>query len=165
MVAVHAFARHGSFLVGLVVTDGLGAQGEGSRTIEVGNRATIVESTSPQALLRVNASDSTTFQVGAFDPDGDPLTYAWTVNGVPSGGSSTSYEFARNQTGTYVVKVIVSDGSATTDFQWVVEVHERNAPAGSPWSLTSVASLGIAVGVLLAAVLLVIILIHRRRSR
>ncbi|HWM53191.1 MAG TPA: PKD domain-containing protein, partial [Thermoplasmata archaeon] len=165
MVAVHAFADHGLFVVGLVVTDDLNAHSEVSRTIEVGNRAPVIESTSPQASLLVNKSASTTFQVGAFDPDGDSLTFTWTVNGVPVGGSSTSYEFARNQTGPYVIKVIVSDGSATTDFQWIVEVHERNAPAGSPWSLTSVASMGIAVGVLLAALLLVIILIHRRRSR
>ena len=164
-VVVHAFADHGSFTVGLVVTDDLGAQNQATMAIEVGNRAPIVESTSPQDSLVVNASESTTLQVGAFDPDGDPLTYTWTVDGVAAGGSSPSFEFVRSETGTFVVKVVVSDGSATTDFQWVVEVQERNAPAGSPWSLTSVASIGIAVGVLLAALLIVILLIHRRRSR
>src|SRR5437870_9086966 len=35
--------------------------------------------------------------------------------------SSPSFEFVRNETGTFVVKVVVSDGSATTDFQWVVD--------------------------------------------
>ena len=106
-----------------------------------------------------------TFQVGAYDPDGDPLTYVWTVDGTPAGGSSPSFALARNGTGTFLVRVVVSDGSATTEFQWVVEVRERTAPAGSPFSLTSVAFIGIAVGVLLAALLIVILLIHRRRSR
>src|SRR5207249_3018222 len=72
MVAVHAFADHGSFLVGLVVTDDLAAHNEVFKTFEVGNRAPVIESTSPQASLLVNASESTTFQVGAYDPDGDP---------------------------------------------------------------------------------------------
>ena len=165
MVAVHAFADHGSFLVGLVVTDDLAAHNEVFKTFEVGNRAPVIESTSPQASLLVNASESTTFQVGAYDPDGDPLTYVWTVDGTPAGGSSPSFALARNGTGTFLVRVVVSDGSATTEFQWVVEVRERTAPAGSPFSLTSVAFIGIAVGVLSAALLLVLLMIRRRRSR
>ncbi|TLY38686.1 MAG: PKD domain-containing protein, partial [Nitrospirae bacterium] len=58
-VVVHAFADHGSFAVGLIVTDDLGAHGQATMTIEVGNRAPIVESTSPQDSLVVNASEST----------------------------------------------------------------------------------------------------------
>ncbi len=164
-IVIHAFTGHGFFAVHLVVTDDLGTHNETTRTIEIGNRAPVIESASPDAALIVNASESMTFRVGAFDPDGDPLTYTWTVNGVPVGGSSPSYEFVRNETGTFDVKVVVSDGSATADFQWVVEVRQRTAPGGSSWSLTSVAVIGIAVGVPLVVLLLVALMIRRRRSR
>ena len=146
------------------MTDDLGAYNETTRTIEIGNRGPIIESATPPASLMLNTSESTTFQVGAFDPDGDPLTYAWTVNGVPVGGSSSAYEFGRNETGTFVVKVVVSDGSASADFQWVVEVRARSAPAGPTWSFATVSLAGIAVGVPVVLLLFIVLMIRRRRS-
>ena len=110
-------------------------------------------------------SESTTFRVTASDPDGDPITYTWTVDGVPVGGSSPSYEFVRDGTGTFVVKVVVSDGSASSDFQWVVEVRERTVPPPSNWSSTSIAIVGTAVGAPLVVLLFVAFLVLRRRSR
>ena len=164
VTTLHAFAGHGSFAVRLNVTDDLGAYNETTRTIEIGNRGPIIESATPPASLMLNTSESTTFQVGAFDPDGDPLTYAWTVNGVPVGESSSAYEFGRNETGTFVVKVVVSDGSASADFQWVVEVRARSAPAGPTWSFTAVSLAGIAVGVPVVVLLFIVLMIRRRRS-
>ena len=164
VTTLHAFAGHGSFAVRLNVTDDLGAYSETTRTIEIGNRGPIIESATPPASLMLNTSESTTFQVGAFDPDGDPLTYAWTVNGVPVGESSSAYEFGRNETGTFVVKVVVSDGSASADFQWVVEVRARSAPAGPTWSFATVSLAGIAVGVPVVLLLFIVLMIRRRRS-
>jgi len=164
IVALHAFAAHGSFAVRLIVTDDLGLYNETTKTIQVGNRGPVIESTSPQPAVIVNASESTTFQVGAFDPDGDALTYAWTVNGVSVAGTSPSYEFLRNETGTFLVKVVVSDGFSSANYEWVVEVRERATPAGPTGPFTSVALLGIAVGVPFVVLLLIVLMIRRRRS-
>ncbi len=164
IVALHAFAAHGSFAVRLIVTDALGLYNETTKTIQVGNRGPVIESTSPQPAVIVNASESTTFQVGAFDPDGDALTYAWTVNGVSVAGTSPSYEFLRNETGTFLVKVVVSDGFSSANYEWVVEVRERATPAGPTGPFTSVALLGIAVGVPFVVLLLIVLMIRRRRS-
>src|SRR5207245_6745057 len=79
---LHAFVDHGSFTVRLVVTDDLGAQNETTQTMVIGNRAPAIESTSPQTPLVANLSESLRFHVSAVDPDGDALTYTWTVSGV-----------------------------------------------------------------------------------
>ena len=164
VVALHAFAGHGSFAVRLLVTDDLGATNGTMKMIQVGNRAPIIESTSPPATLTVNVSEAATLQVNVFDPDGDPLTYTWTVNGVPVAGSSPSYEFVHNETGTFAVNVTVSDGFTSANYQWVIEVRQRSAPGGPPWSLTSIAFIGIAFGVAFVILLLVLLMIRRRRS-
>jgi glucose/arabinose dehydrogenase/PKD repeat protein len=162
---LHAFVRHGLFTVRLVVTDDLGAQNETTQTMVIGNRAPVIDYASPQTPLVANVSESLTFQLNAADPDGDALTYTWTVNGVSVSESSPSYAFVRNATGTYVIKVVVSDGSANASFQWVVEVRERAAPPVSPWSVTSIALIGGALGVALVVLLLVVLMVRRRRSR
>ncbi len=162
---LHAFVRHGLFTVRLVVTDDLGAQNETTQTMVIGNRAPAIDYASPQTPLVANVSESLTFQVSAVDSDGDALTYTWTVSGVSVTESSPSYDFVRNATGTYVIKVVVSDGSANASFQWVVEVRERAALPGSPWSVTSIVLIGGAVGVTFVVLLLVILMVRRRRSR
>jgi hypothetical protein len=49
----------------------------------------------------------------ARDPDNGPapLTYSWTVDGVPLAGSSASRLFTCNQAGTFEIAATVSDGS------------------------------------------------------
>jgi glucose/arabinose dehydrogenase/chitodextrinase len=124
-----------TFTVRLTVADDLGAQGARERTVGIGNRPPQIASTSPQPASLANVAESTTFMVSAFDPDGDPLTYTWSVDGVPAGVSSRQFDFAGREVGTFLVKVVVSDGSATVDFEWTVEV--RAPPAEPPWVVAS----------------------------
>lgn len=49
-----------------------------------------------------------TLRSTASDPDGRPLTYKWTVNGQPTGGSTADLEFTPDRPGDYVIEVEVS---------------------------------------------------------
>lgn len=159
-VVVHTYTRHGTFATHLVVTDDLGSHDESTKTVDVGNRPPAIVSTSPQAAMVVNRSEPMTFQVNASDSDGDSLTYAWTVNGISVGGGSPTYRFVPSEVGTFVVKVVVSDGSATVSFEWVIEVRDRVTSSGFPWSLAP-----IGIGGMASVVALIGILLRRRGSR
>jgi len=115
--------------VHLVVTDDLGATGEMVKAVEIGNRRPAIVSASPGPGVVLDPWTNQTFVVVASDPDGDPLTYLWTVDDTAVGSSSPKYEFVRDRPGTYVVRVVVSDGTASVDFAWSVAVRVR---ASSP---------------------------------
>jgi hypothetical protein len=61
------------------------------------------------------------FTISGSDPDGDPLTYTWRVNGAAVGGNANGYDFSAAP-GTYVVNVTVSDGSLSVSREWTVTV-------------------------------------------
>ena len=59
---------------------------------------------------------------GSFDPDGDPLTYAWSLLSVPQGSSAEIAEPTESNTvfiadcvGIYTVSLIVSDGALESE--------------------------------------------------
>lgn len=82
----------------------------------------------------------------ASDADGDTLSYAWTVtkNGAPFASTPT---FTPNDNGTYVVSVVVSDGSSTaTDAKTVTVSNVAPVIAGVAGPATSL-SLGTAATV------------------
>ena len=84
-------------------------------TFELANRA-------PVARIVVDDntdSDYRTFWVSgttSSDPDGDPLTYSWVVNGgTPSTSTASEYKVTfPNGPGTYQVQLTVSDGEKTS---------------------------------------------------
>jgi len=121
----HVYEANGTFTVHLVVMDNLGGTGEMVKAIGIGNRRPTIVSASPGPTVVLDASMAQTFVVVASDPDGDPLTYRWTVDDAAVGSSSPTYEFLQNRPATYVVRVVVSDGSATADFVWSVAVRVR----------------------------------------
>ncbi len=47
----------------------------------------------------------------ASDPAGHPLTYAWKLNGSPSGTNSADFSFTPNNAGDFTVEVTVSDST------------------------------------------------------
>jgi uncharacterized protein YfaS (alpha-2-macroglobulin family) len=81
----------------------------------------------------VTQGDSVTLTATASDPNGDALTYAWTVNGQSVTNNQATFEFGstgRNP-GSYTVQVTVTDVdgmSANCQFTVVVNQKPNNPP-------------------------------------
>jgi hypothetical protein len=119
----------GTYLVRLTVSDSLGAASTAVVTITAAastNRPPIAnagpdQSVNAGATVRLNGSLSR-------DPDGTPLTFAWTLRtpsgstGSLSGASTSRPSFVASQTGTYTARLTVSDGSLGATDSVVVRV-------------------------------------------
>src|SRR5207245_1583493 len=130
--ATHAYTDNGTFTVRLTVTDDLGGLDTTAVSIDIGNRAPTILAASPHAGFVLPLDGTQTLVVVASDPDGDPLTYAWTVDGLPMNASSSSYEFVGSNVGSHVVRVLVSDGFAHVGFAWSIDVRTPPQPAQLP---------------------------------
>ncbi|MFO7688998.1 MAG: Ig-like domain-containing protein, partial [Cryobacterium sp.] len=102
-----------------VISDGRGGTSSATVTVTVtaGNRAPVANAGPDQSVylgdaIVLNGS-------GSSDPDGDPVTYLWTVQSAPPGvavGFSPSTTVANptitvSATGLYVLRLVVNDGS------------------------------------------------------
>lgn len=64
----------------------------------------------------------------ASDPNGDPISYNWTLNGVSSGlivgaGASITFTGSAGNVGSNKIAVTVSDGTQSDSYEWTVEVN------------------------------------------
>ena len=94
-------------------------------------RAPVISSASPTPALAAVGGNSFSFSVQASDPDGNPLTCLWSVNGQPvSGvfGATYSLQLPVSASGVYIVSVAVTDGSRVTQTNWTINVAARHAP-------------------------------------
>ena len=97
---------------------------------EPSTQAPVIRSTSPVTALSAVGGDSLTFNVQASDPDGNPLTYVWSVNGQVVAnvlGPSFTLQLP-SPAGVYTVSVSVSDGSRIMEQSWSVNVGARGSP-------------------------------------
>lgn len=79
------------------------------------------------------ATFTTTFRAIASDPDGNPLTYAWSVDGAtdPSAsGATASVTF--EEAGTYLIAVRVSDGVYSVSASVRIDVRNDYRPTDAP---------------------------------
>jgi len=100
-------------------------------TPEEANEAPIILTYYPLLNPSIDETESQEFNVGAYDPDGDPLTYGWYLDGIKVGGNLTTYIFdaSGKPIGSYTVKVNVTDGDLTVDHSWTLTVLlENHAP-------------------------------------
>jgi len=126
--------------IGLKVNDttGLSDIAYTSVTVSSVNEPPIIDSFSP-AELRPTAShlNPLTFTVTAHDPDGDILSYNWTLDGVEvSTNNSWIYTPDATESGLKVVKVTISDGSPLsrdTIETRIVSVSSINISLASPF--------------------------------
>ncbi|HKZ47298.1 MAG TPA: PKD domain-containing protein, partial [Thermoplasmata archaeon] len=163
-VVNHTFAVTGTHVVTLTVTDDDNATDLATVTITIANRAPLINGSTPATpvtLGALDADDGLAFDVQASDPDGDPLTYLWRLDGVPVGGDSRSYLFQRG-IGPYRLNVTVSDGNLVAWREW--EITVQGPPSPPPGEATPLAVAGIFFAVMAASVLL-LLLWHRRRGR
>ncbi len=83
----------------------------------------VIDSSSPAgASLSVATGSTQAFSVGAHDPHGRTLAYAWNVDGVPTGANSPAFTYSAAAVGPHTVAVTVRNGVAQTPVSWSVTV-------------------------------------------
>jgi len=138
-------------------------------TVTVRNRnrpPQVVSATpSPSGTVRTAQGRPVTFVVEAFDPDGDPLAYRWSINGRPVAGETNSSFFCGKglSTGTNTVTAGVSDGESTAVQQWELSVSPAPEDGATSDSLPMMALAG-ALVVLLVLGLAALLVMRRRRG-
>ncbi len=109
--------KSGTYMAQLIVNDGFLDSQPATVSISTLNSPPVAVATGPGQT--VNAG--TTVQLdgrNSFDPDGDPLTYTWSLLSWPVGSqaalsapASTQPTFPADKAGTYVAQLIVNDGT------------------------------------------------------
>jgi hypothetical protein len=119
----------GDYVAQLIVSDGTLTSAAAAVTIAVapagGNLAPVANAGAPQAV----GIGLTIILDGAAssDPEGNPLTYAWSLTSIPAGSAATLSDaavaqptFVTDVPGDYVAQLIVSDGTLTSAAATVV---------------------------------------------
>jgi hypothetical protein len=101
----------GTFEITATVADDQGGSNEYSKTFTVAvNSAPTITSLTLNKTTG-NIFDSFTATVTATDPENDPLSYTWFLNGVEQVGQTRTFlTVAPSIRGSYTVRVVVSDG-------------------------------------------------------
>jgi hypothetical protein len=95
-------------------------------TVQSVNRLPVVQSFSPADTLDFSfvQKQQTVFSVSATDPDGDPVSYLWYINGTFT--NIVSPQFSLNglayDPGTYQIQVHISDGKDTRKITWHTDI-------------------------------------------
>ncbi len=88
------------------------------------NHAPVISSYYPLVDPSINETETQEFNIIVTDPDGDPLTYGWYLNGTEVSVNFSSYIFDANSNpnGTYTVKVNVTDENYVVYHLWILRV-------------------------------------------
>jgi PKD repeat protein len=109
------------------------------------NRGPVISGFTPLTDMTINETEKVDFNINAMDPDGDTLTYNFTLNGVQV-SNLKSYTFLTNyeSAGTYAVNVTVSDGSLNYFHHWnVIVLNLNRAPTAVAFSDLITADIGV----------------------
>ncbi len=106
----------GIYVIQLVVSDGTADSAPDTVTISTDNSLAVADAGPDQS---VSAGDTVTLNgTGSSDVDGDLLTFAWSLASVPTGSVAALSDptailptFVADVEGTYVVELIVNDGT------------------------------------------------------
>lgn len=130
--------RVGDFVVRLVVNDGLVDSAQDTVTLTVGNRPPVANAGPDQVLIPGNIINVTLDGSGSYDPDSDPITYAWTFVSRPEGSAAALSDpsvanpaFTPDLIGVYVVQLIVNDGFVNSEPDTVSITLGNNAPVAN----------------------------------
>jgi PKD repeat protein len=83
------------------------------------------------STARGSAPLTVSFSADASDPDGDPLSYAWTFGNGDTAEGNSSHTVTYREPGDYTAVVTVSDGVAEERASFTVEVDEPPEPPAS----------------------------------
>jgi len=127
-----SFGSAGVYNITVVVTDPSLAIATRKWTLTVHhvNRPPVIETYSPEDLTpEVNEGENLIFNQTSYDPDGDPLSYRWLLDGVDQATTQNwTYSPSYDAAGYHNVTLIVSDGQLSTSMEWNVTVIDVNRP-------------------------------------
>ncbi|MBI2137567.1 S8 family serine peptidase, partial [Candidatus Woesearchaeota archaeon] len=85
-------------------------------------------------VIKMKEGQTKKLSIIASDPDNDTLTFKWLLNGTPVSETDTfTFSPAYNESGSYNLTIIVSDGIAEARAYYTIEVLDYNtAPALAP---------------------------------
>ncbi|MFP2906644.1 Calx-beta domain-containing protein [Pyxidicoccus sp. 3LFB2] len=110
------------------------------------NRPPVITSALPSGRSKLGPAGSVQLTVQAQDADGNPLSYAWSVDGASVGGNSSTFTYAPTVVGTHSVRVAVSDGVGGVTLQhWNVALNARPLANSLSATLTEDSSKGFAL--------------------
>lgn len=146
----------GTYVLGLTVSDGISWSDVDYVNVVVDseNHRPIADAGTGETLSPCNGSTVRLDGWGSYDPDGDPLTYKWSVSSVPSGSTATDAnfddatkpdaKFTWDVVGDYTFSLQVSDGKLTSAEDVVTMTvtdpgtnHAPVANAGSDQSISA----------------------------
>lgn len=130
-VVSHVYKAPGNYTVRLWVQDDDGESSQATATINI-NRPPALVLRNPPGDLAVAPEQGFDLSVEAVDPDGDPLSYSWSVNGEPlEGESSSRHRFVPGKESDYQITVLVDDGrGGDANYTWNLTVI--SPPAAEP---------------------------------
>ncbi len=141
------YAEAGPFTISLTVSDGKGGTHTATQAITISR--VVTQNADPTAVITAGDTGAVNqpvlFNAGASsDPDGDPLSYAWTFgDSTNATGKDTSHAYATE--GTFTVTLTVSDGrggtGTATKAVRISAVSQQNQP---PTAVISGAASGVA---------------------
>jgi hypothetical protein len=107
----HAYASLGVFTVSLVVSDGALSSPPAATQVTISNQPPVAHAGGPYSGTR---TQPVVFSgAGSTDPDGDPLTYAWSFgDGAVGSGVAPSHTYT--SLGSFTVSLVVNDGTASS---------------------------------------------------
>jgi hypothetical protein len=126
----------GTYEVKVVVSDGTDSVNhKWTLTVnQAGNNPPSIDSYSPTYNPTIDVGESQTFSITKSDPDGDPLTVKWYVDGSQKTQGADSYSYIGTMPGNFEIMVTVYDGEYTVSHTWTLTV---NKPLNRPPSINS----------------------------
>ncbi|MGQ9582075.1 MAG: PKD domain-containing protein [Thermoplasmatota archaeon] len=126
------FRSSGAHSARVTFSDGsASASNQWSITVRNTNLPPEIAGFTPDRDVSFPENSAMVFVVTALDPDGDPMTFDWTLDGAPVGSRHEShYTLVTNysSSGSYRVSVVVSDGRLNVSNTWNVTVTNVNRP-------------------------------------
>lgn len=97
------------------------------------NRPPTLVSRDPGETVEADEEEhgSLSLSVNVWDPDGDRITYEWTLDGVVQYGqryTSYTFHYDHQSAGQHVVAVAASDGMGELGVSWLITINDINVP-------------------------------------
>jgi hypothetical protein len=118
------YAQEGEYQIEFVVNDSELTDQETINVQVIGsNNPPVIESFFPLTNPIINESEEQFFDIIAFDPNNDELTYEWFLDGeLVSTTQNQSFSSNYNSADVYEITVIVSDGVFSAEHSWIFTI-------------------------------------------